>query len=237
MTATGRSGRKRALHGVRHVVWDWNGTLLDDTWLCLEIANQMLARRGIPTMSLRKYRRIFDFPVIRYYERMGFDFAQESFEVLGTEFILAYERRRGECRLHDDARETLEGLHAAGVTQSVLSNYPHHTLEDILRRHRVRGLFDDVTGADDHYAHGKTERGRQWIARAGRSPDEVVLVGDTLHDHEVAQEMGIRSALVTHGSHPRSRLARTGAPVFDTLRAIARAILRPARPARASRTR
>jgi phosphoglycolate phosphatase len=224
MKAKKRSHNAEALRGVRHVVWDWNGTLLDDTWLCLEIANEMLARRGIPTMSKRKYQRIFDFPVIRYYERMGFDFAKDSFEKLGAEFIDEYERRRGECALHGDARATLERLHAAGVTQSVLSNYPHPTLEEILRHHSVRDFFNDVTGAEDVYARGKTERGKQWLARAKRHAREVVLVGDTLHDHEVAHEMGIRSALVTIGSHPRARLAKTGAPVFDSLVAIARAI-------------
>jgi phosphoglycolate phosphatase len=107
----------------------------------------------------------------------------------------------------------------------VLSNYPHHTLEEILRRHNIREFFTDVTGADDHYARGKAGHGKRWLARAKRHAGEIVLVGDTLHDHEVAQEMGVRSALVTMGSHPRSRLAKTGAPVFDSLRAIAAAIL------------
>ena len=29
----------------RHVIWDWNGTLLDDAWLCVEVLNGLLARR------------------------------------------------------------------------------------------------------------------------------------------------------------------------------------------------
>ncbi len=216
--------RPKKLANIKHVVWDWNGTLLDDTWLCIEIANEMLAERGIRTMSKRRYQQIFDFPVILYYQRMGFDFEKESFEKLGAEFIARYEVRRGECPLHKGARHTLEKLHASGVTQSVLSNYPHHTLEEILRHHGIRDFFDDVTGADDVYARGKTERGRQWLARSSRARHEIVLVGDTLHDHEVARELGILSALVTVGSHSRSRLAKTGAPVFGSLRAFASAV-------------
>lgn len=205
------------LENIRHVVWDWNGTLLDDTWLCIEIANQMLAARDLPTMSVARYQEVFDFPVIHYYERMGFDFSKESFEKLGAEFMVVYERRRDECGLHTEARKTLEAIHALGLTQSVLSNYPHHTLEEILRHHSVREFFDDVTGADDVYARGKTERGHQWLARSKRRAHEVVLIGDTTHDHEVAHSMGVRSALVTIGSHARKRLAQTGAPVFDSL--------------------
>jgi phosphoglycolate phosphatase len=217
--------RPAKLANVKHVVWDWNGTLFDDTWLCIELANEMLSERGIPTMTKRRYQQIFDFPVIRYYERMGFDFEKESFEKLGAEFIARYEIRRDECLLYKDARRTLETLHAAGITQSVLSNYPHDTLETILRHHNIREFFDDVTGAEDVYARGKTERGRRWLARSARARHEIVLVGDTLHDHDVARELGIRSALVTIGSHARPRLKKTGAPVFDSLRAVARAVL------------
>lgn len=212
-------------HGVRHIVWDWNGTLLDDTWLCIEVVNGMLAARGLPVLSVARYQEVFDFPVVHYYRKIGFDFDVESFEKLGTEFIEGYERRKSECRLHPDARDVLDRLHRAGFTQSVLSNYPHRTLEEILRTHDVRGLFDDVVGADDHYARGKAEHGKRWLARSGRSGREGLMVGDTLHDFEVAREVGLHAALVTIGSHNRARLAPTGAPVYDSLTEFAEAVL------------
>lgn len=210
---------------VRHIVWDWNGTLLDDTWLCIEVVNEMLAARGLPTLSVARYQEVFDFPVIHYYRKIGFDFAVESFEKLGTEFIEGYERRKGECGLHPDARAVLDRLHRAGITQSVLSNYPHHTLEEILNKHDVRGFFDDVVGADDHYAHGKAAHGKRWLARSGRLGHEGLMVGDTTHDFDVAREVGLHAALVTIGSLSRARLEPTGAPVFDSLTEFADAVL------------
>lgn len=212
------------LDGVLHVVWDWNGTLLDDTWLCLEIANHMLADRGLGGLSKTRYQEIFDFPVVRYYERMGFDFRKEPFEQIALEFIRAYETRRLEATLQSEARETLASLAGRGFTQSILSNYPHDTLETILGHHGIRDVFHDVIGSDDIFAHGKQERGQRWLARQGWAPWSVVLVGDTAHDFEVAAAMGIRGALVTTGSHSRGRLEKLGAPVFDSLRAFAEAL-------------
>ena len=86
-----------------HILWDWNGTLLDDVWLCLDIISSMLIRRGKKGIDSKRYKTIFGFPVQTYYERPGFDFRKESFDSAATEFCDNYARRVGECRLHDGA--------------------------------------------------------------------------------------------------------------------------------------
>jgi len=80
----------------RHLIWDWNGTLLDDAWLCRDIMNGQLRKRGLPTLSAERYEAIFDFPVEGYYRKVGFDWKKESFEEAGTEFIVEYEKC-GKC--------------------------------------------------------------------------------------------------------------------------------------------
>ena len=71
----------------KHIIWDWNGTLLDDAWLCVDIMDSMLKERSLGTLTLDRYQRLFEFPVIDYYRKLGFDFTKESFEKTGTEFI------------------------------------------------------------------------------------------------------------------------------------------------------
>lgn len=208
----------------RHVIWDWNGTLFNDAWLCVDVMNGLLGRRGLPLLTPARYQQVFDFPVVNYYRRLGFDFEQESFEALGTEFMADYERRRLECSLQPGALDVLGALAERGVTQSVLSAYRHDTLEEVLRHFGVRAFFTQVIGADDHYAGGKLDRGRQWIRDAGLDPREVVLVGDTVHDFDVATAMGTACWLVPGGNHPRERLAACGVPVFDSLAEVGRAI-------------
>ena len=77
----------------RHIIWDWNGTLINDIWLVVEIMNKMLKKRSLSEIDLKKYREIFDFPVIDYYAKLGFDFSKESFEELTVEFIGEYYAR------------------------------------------------------------------------------------------------------------------------------------------------
>jgi phosphoglycolate phosphatase len=98
----------------RHLIWDWNGTLLDDAWLCRDIMNGQLRKRGLPTLSAERYEAIFDFPVEGYYRKVGFDWRKESFEEAGTEFIVEYEKRKTECRLQIGAQELLKRVESAG---------------------------------------------------------------------------------------------------------------------------
>ena len=205
------------LAGIRHVIWDWNGTLLDDAWLCRQVMNDSLRQRDLPEISEEQYMEAFGFPVIDYYRRVGFDFSKESWEVAGSEFISGYGARRGECTLHSDVRRTLARLHQAGLEQSVLSAYQHDTLLEIVREHQLMDFFEHVLGIEDHYATGKVEQGLRLIASLKIDPKQVVLVGDTDHDHEVASAMGVRCVLIPRGNQPISKLECRGVPVIRSL--------------------
>jgi len=205
---------------IMHVIWDWNGTLFNDAWLCMDAMNTLLEERGLPLLTLERYQRAFDFPVIRYYERLGFDFSKESFEQLGTLFIERYERRRLECDLHEGALESLQILKGHQVRQSVLSAYKIDTLESLLQHFRIRDYFGDVVGHTDHYAHGKLEQGVAWMRASGCDPARTLMIGDTAHDDEVAKAMGVHCVLLAGGNQDPERLVACGSPFFDSLRAF-----------------
>jgi len=202
----------------RHIIWDWNGTLLDDAWLCVDIMNRVLSRRNMPPLTLRRYQEVFDFPVINYYKRLGFDFNKEPFEVSGTEFIDEYEKRRHEARLQPNAKEILKNVFNMGITQSLLSAYKQQTLEELTDQFDIRQFFIHVIGLDDHYATGKIKIGQNLMAKLkSYSGEEVLFVGDTLHDFEVAESLGIDSVLISGGHHTREKLNRSGTPVLQSL--------------------
>lgn len=205
----------------KYVIWDWNGTLLDDLWLALEVANGMLRRRGLPEMDTHRYREIFDFPVEHYYRRAGFDFAVEPFSVLADEFIAGFNSQVRQCPLHDGVEEVLHALRQRNVTQMVLSASRETSLHEAVRHHRLHDYFDALHGLSNHLAVSKAQVGRELIARSGIDPTQALMVGDTVHDAEVAREMGVSCILIASGHHSRSRLEATGVPVYDTLRETA----------------
>ena len=208
------------LRKYRHLIWDWNGTLLDDAWLCREIMNGQLRRRGLPELTAERYEEIFDFPVEKYYRAVGFDWARESFQEAGTEFIVEYEKRKKECSLQAGAKELLGKIAEGGWSQAVLSAYSHHTLEEFLGHFGVRHHFRSVAGSRDHYASGKVGHGLKMLEELHVSPQETLLIGDTTHDAEVAKAMGVDCVLVPCGHNSRVRLKQCGVPMVPRLGAL-----------------
>jgi len=205
---------------LRHVIWDWNGTLLDDAWLCVEVMNGLLAPRGLVPLDAARYQRLFGFPVRDYYVRLGFDFAVDPFEKVGTDFIVGYQERQHECRLQPGAHEALAALADRNIGCSILSASQQARLEEQATRLGVRDRFDAVLGLDDHFAGGKLELGRRRIAALGLDPAQVLLVGDTDHDFEVARDIGVRCVLVPSGHQSEERLRALGAPLLPSLAAL-----------------
>jgi len=205
---------------MRHIIWDWNGTLWDDTGLCLEINNHMLARRSLPPITIEMYRDTLCFPVDQYYCRLGFDYDVDPYGSLAHEFIEEYTRRRFECPLHKGAKELIQRLHDQGCRQTVLSAYQHETLLQAIDYFQLRRFFRDIIGLNDIYAAGKVENGIKYIASSGMKSSELFFIGDTIHDFEVAEAMGVECVLIAHGHNSRARLESCGVPVFDSLNAV-----------------
>lgn len=208
----------------RHIIWDWNGTLWDDTWLCVEINNHMLQRRSLPEISVDTYRNTLCFPVLDYYCQLGFNYENDPYDRLAEEFIAEYEHRRFECALQEGARELIETLHARKIPQAVLSAYQHDTLLQAVDYFGLTPFFNDIIGLDDIYAAGKVENGKKYIAGLDLASSEVLFIGDTVHDFEVAQAMGVQCVLVSGGHNSRPRLETCNVPVVDTLLDVRRHI-------------
>jgi len=202
----------------KHIIWDWNGTLINDIWLVVEIMNKMLKKRNMPGIDSKKYREIFDFPVIDYYAKLGFNFSKESFEELTVEFISEYYTRFNECKLFNEVEEVLKKIRDMGIPQSILSASKEDVLIEKIKYYGIDKYFCRIMGLENHYAESKVERGKKWINELNLNPQDVLLMGDTAHDYDVSKHIGCDCLLVANGHYSYERLAKLGVDVIDTLK-------------------
>ena len=201
---------------IRQVLWDWNGTLLDDLTYAIGVRNRTFPAFGLPRIgSVAEYHRQFTFPVRRYYERAGV--TDETFVAVAHAWMAEYVRGFDTVPLHGDAVETLARFAAAGVRQAVLSATRRDMLESQIARFPIRAYFTDVLGLSDIYARSKEAVGLDYLARCGVPAASTLMIGDTLHDAEVARAMGTGCVLVARGHQSRETLLTAGVPVMDTL--------------------
>lgn len=201
-----------------HIIWDWNGTLLDDAWLCVDVMNGMLKERGLPMKTVEEYQELFDFPVKDYYAKLGYNFDKEPFDEVGMEFIKRYNQRQRETVLHPEVHEVLASLAAHGFSQNILSAREQKELISETKSLGVFGYFDRIHGLDDHYAHGKIDAGLLLVEELGVAYEKLLFIGDTRHDAEVAAEIGIDCILIPNGHHSESRLLSLGKPLIYSLK-------------------
>ena len=200
----------------RHILWDWNGTLFNDRWLCVDIMNGMLTKYALGRIDEKKYLETFDFPVRDYYTRLGFDFTRVEFEKVGLEFIEHYQRRWRECALQPGARNALKAFYDSGISQSVLSAANTKMIHLGVQHFRLN-YFSRLIGLDHHYATSKVEIGLAYLRTLAIDPGNVLMIGDTVHDYHVARELNIDCILLTNGHHPLTKLESLSIPLLKSL--------------------
>ena len=202
---------------LKHIIWDWNGTILDDRWLTIAAMNSVLARRNMDELTEDQYLQVFTFPVIEYYRRLGFDFEKEPFSVSGTEFINEYNARAFEPQLHDGIIDFITELNENDISHSILSASGQKILDKLAEYHRIGHYFIAVLGQDNHYAYGKIETGKMLIKKLGIAPKNILFIGDTEHDLDVANAIGTHCALLSWGHTSTERLDKREVNVFNAI--------------------
>jgi len=201
---------------LKHIIWDWNGTLLDDTLASVHAINTMLTRRGLACLDVTYYREVFGFPVIDFYRTINFPLERENWNSVAREFHDLF-LAEPSLRLHDGACDVLEHVQQHGLPQSILSASEQGILDNLLDGFGIRAYFTEVFGVDNMHGVSKMELGRSLLQKLALSPEHVLLIGDTLHDAEVAQALGIQCVLVAQGHQSMPRLKQAGVPVFENL--------------------
>ncbi len=205
------------INNYKHIVWDWNGTLLNDVDYSRKIINRILVNHQLPELSFNRYREVFTFPVQDYYAEAGLDLSKYSFKILGKNFIDDYESNKLSCSLYDNAVEVLSSIHQKGIKQYVISAYLHENLVKILEHYNLSQYFDEVFGLDNVYAGSKTHLGIKLIEQLDVNKKEVLFIGDTLHDADVAEAMGVKSILIADGHQIKEKLMINSNIVYDNL--------------------
>lgn len=222
----------------RHVVWDWNGTLLDDLAATVSAVNAALARLSRPVIDATGYRTHFVRPVRLFYQRLlGRPVGDDEWAQIDEAFHDAYAGLLAGVALATDAEATLRRVGALGLGQSLLSMWRHHELVPLVRRLGIAELFLRVDGlrVDGPAGVGggeKAEHLRRHLRALHLPGRATVVIGDALDDLSAARAVGASCVLLDGGCHHRAALDAAGAPVAASLgEALDLALTAAGRPA------
>ncbi len=198
---------------VSHIIWDWNGTLLNDAHYSWKVFNTLSNRRGIPEVTFNRYQELYMHPVEKMYENAGFNFSLEPFSVITKEWHDLYVESAHQLTLFVDASEAIDYARRLKISQHIVSALPHSVLEAGVKKQEIYHHFHTVCGLNDLHGRSKIENAVELTTMLGAAPESILVIGDSSHDAEVARAVGARCVLVTSGYEDPGRLSRNGYPL------------------------
>jgi phosphoglycolate phosphatase len=195
-------------------VFDWNGTLFDDTPAVLEATNACLRSFGHPGIDLPTLQETFTFPLIHFYEKVGIpadDYLKHA-DSNEDPFLEAYEKASADCSLMEGAGALLDWLHEKDVHCMVLSNHLQPCLTADTERLGIARYMKRVSG-NDHKATmargmSKQIRLEAYLKEHGLTLDKAFIIGDSHEEPELARHFGMLGISMAGGMLSPSRLEK-----------------------------
>lgn len=197
----------------KNIIWDWNGTILNDTPVAVEATNVLLQRLGYPMITLEYYRDNVDTPIVNFYSKI-FDLNKHDVKMIDDEWGILNDQLSEKLDLHAGVKEILRSFADKNINQIILSAFKTIEITKFARRFSIEQYFDDILGTQSIVMESKTIRGRRYMQEHGFASEQTLYIGDTVHDYDTARGLGVDCILFSGGQQSPKLLKQCGVPVF-----------------------
>ncbi|MAV58604.1 MAG: hypothetical protein CMG07_01465 [Candidatus Marinimicrobia bacterium] len=208
------------MHNYDHIIWDWNGTLLDDLNLSLESLNYILKKRNKNLVDQTFHEQNFCFPIKDYYRKLNLNLNSKSFELICNDFNKHYKESILNTKLRNDVLIILNQIKKLNIDQSILSALEHKKLNKMINYYKIDHFFKYVHGVNNDEANGKITEAKNLISLINVNRKKILLVGDTNHDSEVAEVLGIDCILIYSGHQSVKILQKSNRKIIKNLKEL-----------------
>lgn len=204
-----------ATGAVRLAVFDCDGTLADGQAAVCAAMEQAFIAHALPAPVRPLIRRIVGLSLPQAIRQLApeADAAQQA--ALVDAYKQAFRAARADGSLHeplfDGIADLLRRLHAAGWTLGVATGKSDRGLASTLSVNNLATLFGPLHTADRHPSKPHPSMIEAAMADAGATPQQTVMIGDTVYDMQMARTAGTRAIGVAWGYHEPEELLAAGA--------------------------
>lgn len=203
---------------IKLIIWDFNGTVLDDVDTSVAAVNAMLRLRGLPPTDKETYVRTLVMPLKKYYDTVGIHNA--DIHTLSIEFRSHSIENAHLSKIFDDFIPTIECAKSRNIKNVLMSSLYEKYLFSEIEKYNIGGYFDDIFGMKDTGVGSKFECAKNYIQNSAISPQDVLFIGDLTSDYEISKKLGCKCILVPRGHMNKARCLKTGCSVADSLAEI-----------------
>ena len=178
----------------RHLLFDFDGTLVDSMAIGMKAFNTIGARLGYPAIQTEDLDALMRKPIRERFRHYGVPMVK--LPVLAVDFYREYKKSLEELHFFDGIPEMLQQLVDAGVKLSVMSSNDPEIIDTYMHRHNIH-IFHRIVGSSRLF--GKDRMIRRYMRSEKISPDQLMYVGDELRDIEACKKVGVPIIWVSYG--------------------------------------
>lgn len=205
----------------KNIIWDYNGTIVDDARLAVDAENIVLKSYGLPEIDLEYYLRECEMPIVGFYRKIFPNFDSYDFAEIAERFLNNYDMLFPMAGVFPETAEMIRSLHSEGYRQAVISGFETGRLKKSLAGFGLADYFEFMSGSDDIDCGDKSDRAVIVCGKYGFAPKETLFIGDMYHDCETAQKVGSDCVLIAKGHQGAEVLRKYGVTVLDSAKELA----------------
>jgi phosphoglycolate phosphatase len=189
------------------IAFDWDGTLFDSTATITRCIQEAVRDVGgtVPTDAEASY--VIGMGLSAALAHAAPDVPREKYPALGERYKFHYTRHQHDISLFEGVLPMLHALKERQYFLAIATGKSRRGLDETLARAELQGLFHASRTADETAGKPHPLMLQELMAEWGVPPERLLMVGDTTHDLQMAQNAGCASVGVSYGAHDHASFA------------------------------
>ncbi|MEY3501936.1 MAG: Pyrophosphatase PpaX [Pseudomonadota bacterium] len=188
------------------IAFDWDGTLYDSTQIIVRCIQAAVTDVGGQTPSQAQAAYVIGMALMPALAHAAPDVPKEKYPLLGERYRHHYAQHHNDLSLFEGVLPLLQALHERQHLLAVATGKSRKGLDEALHQVALRGIFDASRTADETAGKPDPRMLHELMAELGVVPERTLMIGDTTHDLQMANNAGCASVGVSYGAHGPSGL-------------------------------
>ncbi len=197
------------------IIFDWDGTLMDSDKRIVACLKEAALCADLPLLSDVDYRHIIGLSLPIALSTLYPNASEWQQKVMDAVYRWQFmEANQTQMLPYHGMVDLLEELKKQGYLLALATGKSRRGLELVLKETGVGDYFVVTKSAEETVSKPNPLMLKQIVDTLGITVTEALMVGDSVYDLEMAQNIAMDSVAMTHGVHDAEQLAAFNPKVF-----------------------
>jgi phosphoglycolate phosphatase len=188
------------------IVFDWDGTVMDSIVAIADSIQKAARDLGLPEPDFRQASSVIGLGLMEALAQAIPDASPSQLPRISERYRHHYLARDADLMLFPGIAPLLLELRSSGLLLCVATGKSRAGLNRALNHPQLRGLFQATRCADEGHPKPHPWMLLDLSQELGIAPGRMLMIGDTVHDRELAKRAGADFVGVAYGAHPADEL-------------------------------